>query len=51
MPKTFTILFAPVYAVRHINACIGVAEILQLRGHQIVFMVNQSFKEAFVIND
>ena len=48
MTKKLTILFSPVNAIGHINSCVGVAEILQSRGHRIVFMVNQSFKGAFI---
>ena len=48
MTKKLTILFSPVSALGHINSCVGVAEILESRGHRIVFMVNQSFKGAFV---
>ncbi|CAG2109691.1 unnamed protein product [Medioppia subpectinata] len=38
-----TILFAPVEGVGHVNACIGLAEVLLSRGHKIVFVVNPSF--------
>ena len=48
MTKKLTILFTPVNAYGHVNSCVGVAEILSSRGHTIVFMVNQSFKGAFI---
>ncbi|CAG2118170.1 unnamed protein product, partial [Medioppia subpectinata] len=43
MGKNLTILFAPVPGVGHVNACIGLAEVLLSRGHKIVFAVDQSF--------
>ncbi|CAG2121264.1 unnamed protein product, partial [Medioppia subpectinata] len=44
MSRKLTILFAPVEGVGHVNACIGLAEALQSRGHDIVFVVDQTFK-------
>ncbi|CAG2104069.1 unnamed protein product [Medioppia subpectinata] len=43
MVQKLTILFAPVEGVGHVNACIGLAEVLLSRGHKIVFVVNPSF--------
>ncbi|CAG2108284.1 unnamed protein product [Medioppia subpectinata] len=38
-----TILFASDQGVGHVNACIGMAQVLLSRGHKIVFAVNQSY--------
>ncbi|CAG2118653.1 unnamed protein product, partial [Medioppia subpectinata] len=38
-----TILFAPMEGVGHVNACIGLAEVLLSRGHKVVFAVDQSY--------
>ncbi|CAG2116713.1 unnamed protein product, partial [Medioppia subpectinata] len=43
MAKKLTILFAPVVGVGHVNACIGLAEVLLSRGHKIVFVIENSF--------
>jgi len=43
MPEKLTILFAPVDAVGHVNACIGIAEVLKERGHRIIFAINDSW--------
>ncbi|CAG2109767.1 unnamed protein product [Medioppia subpectinata] len=43
MVRKLTILFAPVEGVGHVNACIGLAEVLLSRGHKIVFAIDQSF--------
>ncbi|CAG2114844.1 unnamed protein product [Medioppia subpectinata] len=40
---SLTIMFAPVEGVGHVNACIGLAEVLLSRGHKIVFVVNESY--------
>ena len=45
MHKKLTILFTPVDAVGHVNACIGLAERLRDRGHKIVFAVSKTWKE------
>jgi UDP:flavonoid glycosyltransferase YjiC (YdhE family) len=59
MPEKLTILFAPIDAVGHVNACIGVAEALKERGHRVVFAINHSwngklkkygFEEELIIN-
>ena len=44
----FTVLFIPISAVGPVNACTGVAEMLQSRGHRIIFAVDQSFKGKLV---
>jgi hypothetical protein len=43
MPEKLTILFAPIDAVGHVNASIGLAEVLKERGHRIVFAINHSW--------
>ncbi|CAG2109768.1 unnamed protein product, partial [Medioppia subpectinata] len=43
MVQKFTILFAPVESVGHVNPCIGLGEVLLSRGHKVVFAVDQSF--------
>ena len=43
-----TVLFIPLNAVGSLNACTGVAETLQARGHQIIFAFDQSFKGRLV---
>ena len=48
MTKKLTILFVPISAVGHINSSIGIAEVLQSRGHRIIFAVDQSFKGRFI---
>lgn len=45
--RKLTILFVPRSSIGHINSCIGVAEPLHFCGHQIVFAVDQSFKDYF----
>jgi UDP:flavonoid glycosyltransferase YjiC (YdhE family) len=40
MHQKLTILFAPIDAVGHVNACIGIAEVLKERGHKIVFAIS-----------
>ncbi len=42
--KSLTILFAPLDGWGHINACIGLAEVLLNRGHRVVFAIDISFK-------
>ena len=44
MSRKLTILFAPMDGVGHVNACIGLAEVLQSRGHKIVFAVSKLYK-------
>ena len=48
MPKQLTALFIPLNAVGHINSSIGIAEILQSRGHRIIFAVNKIYKGKFI---
>src|SRR5882724_1349359 len=48
MPKKLTILVAPVPAVGHMNACIGLAEVLLSRGHKVVFIVDKSYEGKLV---
>ena len=48
MTRKLTILVAPIGAIGHVNATIGIAETLQSRGHRIVFVVDQSFKGKFI---
>jgi len=48
MSKKLTILFYPVSGVGHVNACIGLAECLRDRGHEIVFAVDQSWKGKLI---
>ena len=43
-----TILFIPINAVGPVNACTGVAETLQARGHRIIFAFDQSFKGKLI---
>ena len=45
--RKLAILFVPRSSIGHINSCIGVAEPLHFCGHQIVFAVDQSFKDYF----
>ena len=44
MTKMLTILFSAVDGVGHVNACIGLAEVLHKRGHKIVFVVGKEFE-------
>ena len=44
MTKKLTILFHVVDGVGHVNACIGLAEVLHKRGHKIVFVVRKEFE-------
>ena len=44
MSSKLTILFAPMDGVGHVNACIGLAEPLQSRGHKIIFVVEEAYK-------
>jgi hypothetical protein len=49
MPERLTILFAPVDAVGHVNACIGIAQVLRDRGHRIVFAISDNWREKLKI--
>jgi UDP:flavonoid glycosyltransferase YjiC (YdhE family) len=42
--KKLTIFFAPLDAHGHVNACLGIAQVLQSRGHHIIFALDRSFK-------
>ena len=44
MSKKLTILFTPIGHVGHVNACIGLAEVLRDRGHKIIFFIDNSYK-------
>ena len=44
MSKKLTILIAPVEGVGHVNACIGLAEVLLSRGHKIIFVTSKEWK-------
>ena len=48
MVKKLTILFVPISAVGHVNSSVGIAEVLNSRGHRIVFAVDQSFKGRLI---
>ena len=43
MSKKLTVLFAPIEAYGHVNPCIGIGQILQKRGHRIVFAIGESW--------
>ncbi len=45
MYQKLTVLFAPIEGVGHVNACIGIAEVLKERGHKIVFAVSDLWSE------
>jgi hypothetical protein len=49
MPERLTILFAPIDAVGHVNACIGIAQVLRDRGHRIVFAISDNWREKLKI--
>jgi len=49
MPERLTILFAPLDAVGHVNACIGIAEVLRDRGHRIVFAISDNWREKLKV--
>jgi hypothetical protein len=49
MPERLTILFAPVDAVGHVYACIGIAQVLRDRGHRIVFAISDNWREKLKI--
>ncbi len=49
MPERLTILFAPLDGVGHVNACIGIAEVLRDRGHRIVFAMCDNWREKLKI--
>ena len=44
MENKLKILFVPVDATGHINACIGIAQVLVNSGHKAIFAFNQSCK-------
>ncbi|CAG2102502.1 unnamed protein product [Medioppia subpectinata] len=44
MAQSLTILFIPIGAVGHVNACIGIAEPLIGKGHRVVFAVESKFE-------
>jgi UDP:flavonoid glycosyltransferase YjiC (YdhE family) len=45
MAQKLTILFAPVDAVGHVYACIGIAQVLRDRGHRIVFAISDNWRQ------
>jgi hypothetical protein len=49
MLERLTILFAPVDAVGHVYACIGIAQVLRDRGHRIVFAISDSWRQKLKI--
>jgi hypothetical protein len=51
MRQRLTILFAPIDAVGHVNACIGIAEVLRDRGHRIVFALSDNWRGKLKIHD
>lgn len=42
--KSLTIMMAPLDGYGHVNACMGLADILRNRGHDIVFVVERCWK-------
>ena len=44
MSRKFKLLFLPIDAVGHVNANIGVAQVLMKRGHSAYFAVNEQWK-------
>ncbi len=49
MFRKLTILFSPLDAVGHMNACIGIAEVLRDRGHRIVFAMSDIWRDKLKI--
>ena len=47
MTESYKICFHVMDLVGPQNACIGLAQILQQRGHQIVFLINEQFAHRF----
>jgi UDP:flavonoid glycosyltransferase YjiC (YdhE family) len=48
MNKSLKILFIPIDAIGHVNACIGIAEVLKEKGHKIIFAINESWNGKLV---
>ena len=44
MSMKMKIMFVPTENVGHVNACIGLAEVLLSRGHNIVFVVSKAYQ-------
>ena len=45
MPKRYTVLYMPIDAHGHVNACLGTAQVLRDRGHRIVFAVDYAWRD------
>ena len=45
MSKVFKIALIPLDAFGHVNACLGMAEVLRKMGHNCVFIVNQTWTD------
>jgi UDP:flavonoid glycosyltransferase YjiC (YdhE family) len=48
MNESLKILFIPIDGIGHVNACIGIAEVLKERGHRIIFAINESWNGKLV---
>lgn len=48
MTRKLKILVAPMFGVGHVNATIGIAQSLKERGHQVVYVLDQSFEGQLV---
>ena len=46
-PKPLTIYFYAMDGTGHLNACVGMAQALEKRGHKIVFLFNAAFKGQY----
>ncbi|CAG2104457.1 unnamed protein product [Medioppia subpectinata] len=44
MDHNLTVLFVPIDAVGHVNACVGIAEVLIQAGHRVVFVVSDQWR-------
>ena len=44
MPEQLTLLVTPMDGVGHVNATIGIAEVLRDRGHRIVYVIAKTFE-------
>ena len=45
MQKKLKILFIPIHAVGHVNSAIGMAQVLIKRGHEVLFLITDQWKD------
>ena len=46
-PRPLKVFIYAVDGAGHLNACVGMAQALQTRGHRIIFLLNSAFKGQY----